>query len=168
MKKLLILSIFAILTFINCQKELNEFERLNKKNPIGNYGDIIDKSNFNTISELIDKYENYLNTEVLVSGSILEVCPMRGCWIRIQDKNYDTEIRVKVTDGEIVFPLSAKGKMVDVQGIFSKLNFTEDQAKQWKVHLAEEKGIELLLENVDIEESDLYEYRIIGKSAKIY
>ena len=44
-------------------------------------------------------------------GKILEVCPMRGCWINIGiPKNPQNYIRVKVTDGEIVFPLSSKGK----------------------------------------------------------
>ena len=93
---------------------------------------------------------------------------MRGCWINIKDKGSDINIRVKVTDGDIVFPLSSEGRQVDVQGIFSKLEFSEEQAINWKVHLAEEKGIQLAPEDVKIHPSDLYEYRIIGKAAKIY
>ena len=168
MKKLLFGSIFISLIFINCQNDLSEYEMLNKKNPNGKYGGLIDISEFNSINELINNSDNYLNSEVLISGTILEVCPMRGCWIRVEDKKSNADIRVKVTDGQIVFPLSGKGRAVDVQGIFSKLIFTEEQAKQWKVHLGEEKGIKLSLEDVQIQESDLYEYRIIGKSAKIY
>ena len=168
MKKSLLFSIFIIMAYVSCERELSEYEMLNKKNPEGNYGSLIDISKLNSIDELINNAENYLNTEVLISGTILEVCPMRGCWISVQDKNSSTDIRVKVTDGQIVFPLSSKGRKVDVQGIFSKLIFNEQQARQWKVHLAEEKGIQLSLEDVQIEPSDLYEYRIIGKSANIY
>ena len=157
-----------ILIFNNCQNELSEYERLNKDNPNGNYGSLINISNISSIDELINSSNEYLNTEVLISGTITEVCPMRGCWIKVKNKNSNNDIRVKVTDGQIVFPISGKGKSVDVQGIFSKLNFTEEQAKKWKVHLAEEKGIQLSLDDVEVKESDLYEYRIIGKSAKIY
>ena len=110
----------------------------------------------------------YLGKDVLISGEIIEVCPMRGCWIRVKDNNSDLIIRVKVTDGLIVFPLSSKGKFIDVQGEFSKLDFTEEQAMKWKIHLAEEKGIALSPEDVVINPSDLLEYRVIGKGAQIY
>ncbi len=86
----------------------------------------------------------------------------------VEDKSSDLSIRVKVTDGEIVFPLSAKDLTVDIQGVFSKLEFSREQAVNWKIHLAEEKGIELASEDVEIIPSDLYEYRIIGKAAKIF
>ena len=168
MKKLLLYSIFVMMISVNCQSKLSEYEMLNKKDPNGHYGSLINISKFNSIDELINNYENYLNTEVLISGTILEVCPMRGCWINLKDKDSNSDIRVKVTDGQIIFPLSAKGREVDVQGVFSKLTFTEQEARQWKVHLAEEKGFKISLEDVQIEASDLYEYRIIGKSAKIY
>ena len=123
---------------------------------------------FVTIMLLVGLNTNYLDKNVLISGEILEVCPMRGCWISVKNIESEFNIRVKVTDGEIVFPLSSKGKQVDVEGIFSKLEFSEEQAKQWKIHLSEEKGIELDPEDAVINPSDLIEYRIIGKSAKIY
>ena len=122
----------------------------------------------NNFMDLINNSENYLDKNVLISGEIIEVCPMRGCWINVKNKDSNTNIRVKVTDGEIVFPLSAKGKNINVEGIFSKLEFSKEQAIKWKIHLAEEKGVELLPQDVVINPSDLIEYRIIGKAAKIY
>ena len=86
----------------------------------------------------------------------------------IKDEASDLQLRVKVTDGEIVFPLSSVGNKVFVEGEFSKLIFSEDQAKQWKIHLAEEKGQILDPDSVIIKDSDLVEYRIIGKGAEIY
>ena len=68
----------------------------------------------------------------------------------------------------IVFPLSSKSKQVDIQGKFTRLNFTEQQAKNWKVHLAAEQGIVLKHEDIVLNESDLVEYRIVGESAQIY
>ena len=162
------ITLLIIFIFIGCEKELSEYDLLHKSNPIGKYGDKINLSKFKKIDELINNSENYLNQTVLISGEILEVCPMRGCWVSVKNKNSELNIRVKVTDGEIVFPLSSKGKNVDVEGVFSKLEFSKEQAIQWKVHLAEEKGIELSPSDIIINPSDLIEYRIIGKAAKIY
>ena len=93
---------------------------------------------------------------------------MGGCWIKLNDKSATQSLRVKVTDGEIVFPLSSKGMQADVQGKFIKLDFTEEQARQWKVHLSKEKGIDISPSDVTLAPSDLFEYRVIGKGAKIY
>ena len=165
MYRLILLIIFI---FIGCNKEISEYDLLHKSDPLGSYGGTISLTDVEKIGYLVDNSEKYLNSNVLISGKILEVCPMRGCWINVKDMDSDIDIRVKVTDGEIVFPLSSKGRQVDVQGIFSKLEFSKEQAIKWKVHLAEEKGIKLAPEDVEINPSDLYEYRIIGKAAKIY
>ena len=162
---MLILTIFV---FSACEKELSEYDLLHKNDPIGNYGSVIDSKEFKQIKMLIDNADEYLNTDVLISGTILEVCPMRGCWVNVKDNDSESNIRVKVTDGEIVFPLSSKGKQVNVQGTFTKLEFSEEQAKMWKIHLAEEQGIKLSKEDVVINPSDLIEYRIIGQAANIY
>jgi len=165
MKLILILTIFV---FSACEKELSEYDLLHKNDAIGNYGSVIDLKEFKQIKMLIDNADEYLNTDVLISGTILEICPMRGCWINVKDNDSESNIRVKVTDGEIVFPLSSKGKQVDVQGTFIKLIFSEEQAKMWKIHLAEEQGIQLSEKDVIINPSDLIEYRIIGEAANIY
>ena len=165
MKKIFIL---AVLIISGCNDSQSESDLLHKKNPDGNYGSEIYLREYNLITELFDTPEIYLGDEVLISGEIIEVCPMRGCWINIKEANSDLHIRVKVTDGEIVFPLTSKGKYADVQGKFSKLEFTEEQARQWKIHLAEEKGIHLDSKDIIINPSDLVEYRIIGEGANIY
>ena len=166
MKKLLIIGIALFIT--NCNKNMSETDLLNKPNPDGAYGDKITLHRINNIGELLNTPRSYLGEDILISGEITEVCPMRGCWIDVTDINTDLSIRVKVTDGKIVFPLSAKGKHVDVQGKFIKLNFTEEQARNWKIHLAKEQGIALKPEDIDIYPTDLVEYRINGSGASIY
>ena len=163
-----IILVLIIFIFSACEKELSEYDRLHKDNPIGKYGNQISLIDSQKIKTMIDNADQYLNTDVLISGLILEVCPMRGCWINVKDNDSESVIRVKVTDGEIIFPLSSKGKQVNVQGIFTKLEFTEEQAKMWKIHLAEEQGIKLTENDVVINPTDLIEYRIIGKAANIY
>jgi len=158
--------------FMGCTVEdtnkISEADLLHKANPEGNYGNEIRLEIKHPIGKLLGSPQTYLGEEVLVSGEIIEVCPMRGCWINVKDPETSSNIRVKVTDGKIVFPLSAKGKHVDIQGKFAKLEFTEAQARNWQIHLAEEQGIILNPEDIDITPEDLVEYRINGTGATIY
>ena len=161
--------IFLIqIILIGCNSTPTEQELLNKSNPDGIYGEEITLSKKNTIHTLISNEQKYFNKDVFVSGKIIEVCPMRGCWIKINDISSDYNLRIKVTDGDIVFPLSSKGKQADIQGVFTKLEFSEDQARKWKMHLAEEKGIKLNLDEIVLNPSDLFEYRINAHGTKIY
>ena len=132
-----------------------------------NFGIEISNDVISSMTELFNNADNYLDKNVVIQGKIVDVCPMKGCWIEVKDFDSEKSIRVKVKDGEIVFPKNSKNKEVLVEGIFSKLDFTEEQAIQWKIHLAEEKGIELTSEDIELDASDLIEYRIKGLGAQI-
>jgi len=156
-----------LILLFGCSKQPSELDLLNKEDPQGNYGNHMQKGVAQKIHEILKKPNEYLNKNVLVSGIIDDVCPMRGCWIQISDKNQTGPIRVKVTDGEIVFPLSAKNHNVTVQGTFVRLDLSKDQAINWKVHLAKEKGIELDPNAIVLQKEDYYEYRINCTGAKV-
>ena len=156
-----------ILFFISC-KPMTEDELLNKKNPIGRYGKKISITIDTSIDSILMNPEQYIDQEVLVFGEIVDVCPMRGCWIDIKEKNSDQIIKVKVKDGNIVFPISAINYNVKVEGVIAKISYSEEQAINWKIHLAEEKGIKLDKESIQINEADLIEYRINSYGAEIF
>ena len=153
---------------LGCFKKESEKDLLNKVDSIGYYGDHPSKGIIHDVDELLLSASESLGKKLLVNGIITEVCPMRGCWLQIKDYNSDASIRIKVTDGEIVFPLSAKGKNIIAEGIFTKLELSEKQAKNWKHHLALEKGIELDTSSIILSASDFYEYRLNSNSAKIF
>jgi hypothetical protein len=94
------------------------------------------------ISDILADPESYLDQTVLVEGEILEVCPMMGCWMEIKSDDGEEMIKVKVKDGEIVFPMEAKGKTALVEGTVYKLELTQEKAIQHFEHIAEEKGEE--------------------------
>tara|TARA_B100001175_G_scaffold249885_1_gene216996 strand:- start:6463 stop:6846 length:384 start_codon:yes stop_codon:yes gene_type:complete len=120
-----------------------------------------------SISSLINNTSQFLDKNIVTEGEIVDVCPMKGCWIEIKDFESNQIIRVKVQDDVIVFPQDSKEKKVIVNGVFTKIEFTEDQAIKWKIHLAEEKGLKLGESDVTLDSSDLIEYRIKGLGAKI-
>ena len=51
------------------------------------------------------------------------------------------DVNAKVKDGEIVFPLSAKGHAAVVEGQVEKVELTQKQAIGWLSHEAEERGV---------------------------
>ena len=132
-----------------------------------NLGIEISNTDVSSITELLNNPSGYLGNNVIINGTIVDVCPMMGCWIEVKDFTSEEVIRVKVKDGDIIFPKESKNKEVLVEGVFSKLDFTEDQAIQWKIHLAEEKGIQLSSEDITLDASDLVEYRVQGLGAQI-
>ena len=75
MKKLIL--IISIVFISNCHKKVSETDLLNKANPEGKYGIEISHIIQNEISSLLNTPNQYLGKDVLVSGTITEVCPMR-------------------------------------------------------------------------------------------
>jgi hypothetical protein len=91
------------------------------------------------ISELLAHPQAWVGKTVRIDGTIQDVCPMRGCWIDVVGAGGPGMLRVKVTDGEIVFPADSKGRAVSAEGVFERLELKGEQAVGWMRHLAEEK-----------------------------
>jgi len=163
----LLLGLLVIL-IQSCNSQLSEKDLLNKKNPVGNYGNQFSEKKLFSVEEIISSSESYIGKHIIVNGEISDVCPMRGCWMSIEDSLTGSTIRAKVTDGEIVFPLSAIGHTASVQGIFSKLELTESQARSWKSHLLEEKGVDVHPDSIILDADDYYEYRLFCSAAEIF
>ena len=94
------------------------------------------------ISDILSNPEAYLDKTVLIEGEVLDVCPMMGCWMEIKSDNEEGMIKVKVKDGDIVFPVEAKGKTALVEGTVYKIELTQEKAIEHFEHVADEKGEE--------------------------
>lgn len=90
------------------------------------------------IQALLASPEEYVGKTVQVKGKVTEVCQMMGCWLQIVDN--DKAVRVKVKDGEIIFPKNSVGRNVIAEGNFKKIELTQSQAVAWARHEAEERG----------------------------
>ena len=62
---------------------------------------------------------------------------MKGCWMELSETKSGSSLRVKVDDGVIVFPVTAKGKLAVAEGVFEATPMTRDQYVAWQAHLAE-------------------------------
>jgi len=92
------------------------------------------------IAELLGQPEKYVGKSIKVVGLVDDVCPMKGCWVEILEKQSKETIRFKVRDDVIVFPAEAKGRTIVAEGILRRHQLNEARARAWLKHLAEEKG----------------------------
>jgi hypothetical protein len=90
------------------------------------------------IADLGARPEQYVGKIVQVKGRVTEVCEKMGCWMNLEDGG--KTVRIKVKDGEIMFPKTAPGKLAIAEGKFSRLELTRDQLAAMLKHEAEENG----------------------------
>jgi len=93
-----------------------------------------------SVGALMSSPSDYLGKTVQVKGKVTEVCERMGCWMNLVDANTGKRIRIKVVDGEIVFPRSSVGKLALAEGKLTKLELTREQAVAFARHEAEEQG----------------------------
>ena len=115
------------------------------------------------IAKIFASPDDYVGKTVQVKGKATEVCEMMGCWINlVEARNHS--MRIKVNDGEIVFPRSAVGKTVIAEGQLMKLVLSREQAAARARHEAEEQGRKF---NPDTVKSGATIYQIQGAGALI-
>jgi RecJ-like exonuclease len=104
------------------------------------YGKGVQVENATAISAILDDPDAYIGKTVKIEGMIIEVCAKRGCWVYVAGDRQGEKFQVKVTDGEIVFPMSASGQMAAVEGIVEELKISREEMIKYLQHMAEEKG----------------------------
>ena len=84
------------------------------------------------IADVVKNPEAFVGKTIRIDGTATAVCQHMGCWMAVSesDKADAPTVRLKVEDGVIVFPVSAKGKAVSAQGVFEKIKPTDAEAKE--------------------------------------
>jgi hypothetical protein len=145
----IVLAISVTLLITGCAEksemaEKGEMAEMDKKaertEVTGQYGNALTVTEVTNVSDILADPENFDGKRVLVEGKITDVCEMMGCWIMLQGDDPTMNIRFKVEDGVIEFPMEVKGKMARAEGIVSvKMLTVEEQITQGQHH-AEETG----------------------------
>lgn len=90
------------------------------------------------IAEIAKNPAAFAGKEVTVAGKVCGVCTMAGCWMELEQDN--ARLRIKVNDGEMVFPADSVGSEAKARGTVKLIDMNRDQYIAWKRHEAEELG----------------------------
>lgn len=135
-----------------------------KADPKGVYGSGVTLAEFTKISDILATPDDFEGKRVKIKGEAVGVCEKRGCWIELKSDKPFQSIRIKVEDGEIVFPMSCKGTEVIAEGVLQKLVFPVERHREILASRAKAKGEEFDPESVTTE---LVVWQIKGLGATI-
>lgn len=85
------------------------------------------------IAAIVKAPQDYVGKMIRVDGVATAVCQSMGCWMAVaeSDKKDAPTVRLKVEhEGAIKFPMSAKGRQVSAQGIFSAIGGDDEHGKE--------------------------------------
>jgi hypothetical protein len=105
------------------------------------YGERPTLTDTTLVAAILADPEPFVGRRVLVTGTVVEVCEKRGCWLQLAGDQESRTLRVKVEDGVIIFPLTARGHAAVVEGVVEKIVMSADEARAAARHHAEEQGL---------------------------
>ncbi len=84
------------------------------------------------IAQLLAKPADFQGKTVRVEGVVTDVCTMMGCWMGLApaDAPKGPAILIKVDDGVIVFPASARGKRATAQGVVERVGAADAEGQE--------------------------------------
>lgn len=126
------------------------------------YGEGVGAGKPEKVSTILESPNKYVGKRVVVEGIIVDVCKVRGCWVELSGDKPGQKLKVKVTDGEIVFPLEVRGKKAYVSGTLIEMKLTKEEALRQAKHYAEESGKDFNPNNV--KEGTVYMLKATGAS----
>ena len=92
------------------------------------------------VASILDHPEQFVGKTVRIEGVVKDVCSKMGCWMTVAAVDGERELRVKVKDGEIVFPVAARGHKAIAEGTVESAELTREAYVKAQEHLAEEQG----------------------------
>jgi hypothetical protein len=104
------------------------------------YGAGVQQAEAVAMATLLADPQAYAGKTVRVEGTVTDVCPKRGCWFEMAGEQPGQKMRFKVRDGEMVFPMDAKGKYALAEGVVAVQALSLEETKQYLEYQAREYG----------------------------
>ncbi len=93
-----------------------------------------------SISAILENPDSFVGKTLQVKGLIVNVCASRGCWMSIAGEKPFEQLRFKVEDGEMVFPMTARGKIATVEGVLQKFVLSKEDVIAYQTRHAQQTG----------------------------
>lgn len=104
------------------------------------YGKGVSAADTTLVSRILATPDQFVGKTVRVEGTVVGVCAHRGCWINIASDHEAETIRIKVQDGQIVFPMELMGERVRAEGVFTANQLDLETTKKVCEHNAKKAG----------------------------
>lgn len=104
------------------------------------FGGVVDKTKLVEVADILAKPQSYLQQQVTVKGTVEAVCQKKGCWMQFAADANQPTFRIKVKDGDMVFPVSAKGKTAYASGKLDPIEMDLESTREYLAHKAQEQG----------------------------
>lgn len=99
--------------------------------PGDSYGEKITTEGAIPLSDAVAKLnEGKESVDTKIKAKIVEVCPKKGCWLKLQLNENETAM-VKMKDYGFFLPVSAKGKTVVIDGEVKKKTISVSELKHY-------------------------------------
>lgn len=95
-----------------------------------NYGKGVAATDTVLVSALLANPDAWVGKTIRLQGRAVGVCEHRGCWINLASDVEGQTVRVKVKDGEIVFPPEILGDLVIAEGVWTANQLDMETTKQ--------------------------------------
>jgi hypothetical protein len=130
------------------------------------YGSGVTLTEATAVAAILDQPGAFIGKEVRIEGEVEAVCEMAGCWMEIRAADGGRTLKVKVKDGDIVFPVSAKGKWAAAQGKVEDLEMSRAKYLQHRKHVAKETGV--AFDEASLQgDGPFHVYQLAGTGAEI-
>lgn len=103
-------------------------------------GQPLNKADSVEINQLLADPQHVSGQTITVHGIVSEVCRKKGCWLQFKTATMAPLFRLEVNDGEMVFPVSARGKTAYATGQLQVDNLTLQQTQDYLANRAMEQG----------------------------
>lgn len=104
------------------------------------YGAGVKLATVTPMADILKDPNAFQGKTVRVEGMISDVCPKRGCWMELAGAAAGEKLRFKVDDGDMVFPMEAKGQYAIAEGVVAVNELSLEDSKKYAEYQAKEYG----------------------------
>ncbi|MFV0304275.1 MAG: DUF4920 domain-containing protein [Moheibacter sp.] len=144
MKKIVVAIVLSI-GFIGCKQEVKNIEVVEESMEVvdisqyESFGDEISADGLISTNEMMEKYNQMAvgdSLEITFQGKVNSICQTKGCWMKVDLGELETESFVKFKDYSFFVPMDADGADAIVKGIAYK----EETSVEELQHYAKDAG----------------------------
>jgi hypothetical protein len=106
------------------------------------FGAGVSLSEVTPIASVIGRAADFEGKTVRVEGTVTAVCTMMGCWMALAptDSPKGSTLMIKVEEGVVVLPVSAKGRRAAAQGVVERVGGDAESREAAAEHAASTSG----------------------------